>query len=115
MQPRVTLMKTEGAFCLSALPSHAALSALPFQQWRAPPYPPLLLESCQQQAPLDGGHANFVIGNQSASQLSHICTDRDAVWTEEGSIIMQERVQIEPFVFLHEGHDKEVPCWIPRA
>lgn len=54
MQPRVTLMKTEGAFCLSALPSHAALSTLPFQQWRARPPTPLLLESCQQQAPLDG-------------------------------------------------------------
>lgn len=105
-------MKTEGAFCLSALPSHAALSTLPFQQWRAPP--PLLLESCQQQAPLDGD-ANFVIGNQSASQLSHIRIDRDAVWTEEGSIVMQERVQIEPFVFLHEGHDKEVSAWISRA
>lgn len=61
------------------------------------------------------GHANFVIGNQSASQLSHLCTDRDTVWTEKVSVIMQERSQIEPFGFLHEGHDKEVPGWIPRA
>ena len=54
-------------------------------------------------------HANFVIGNQSASQLSHLCPDRNTVWTEKVSIIMQEGSQIEPFVFLHEGHDKEVP------
>lgn len=112
-QPRVTLMKTEGAFCLSALPSHAALSTLPFQQWRAPP--PLLLESCQQQVSLDGDMQILSLETQSASQLSHICIDRNAVWTEEGSIIMQERVQIEPFVFLHEGHDNQVPGWIPRA
>lgn len=111
-QPRVTLMKTEGAFCLSALPSHAALSTLSFQQWHAPPSSPGVMSTA---GAIRWGHANFVIGNQSASQLSHICIDRDAVWTEEGSIIMQERVQIEPFVFLHEGHDKEVPGWIPRA
>lgn len=103
-QPRVALMKTRGALCLSALPSPAAMS------------PPSSSPGVMSTAgAIRWGHAHFVIGNQSASQLSHICIDRHAVWTSEGSIRMQERVQIEPFVFLHDGRDKEVSGWIPRA
>lgn len=30
-------------------------------------------------------------------------------------IMGREGSQIEPFVFLHEGRDKEVPGWIPRG
>lgn len=108
-QPRVTLMKTEGAFCVSALPS--MLLSLPFQQWPDSPPPPLLLESCQQQTPLDGGRANFVIGNQSVNQLSRLCPDRDSVWTEKGREGEPNRAIC--VFFLHEGHDREVPGWIP--
>lgn len=103
-------LKTEGAFCLSALPS--MLLTLPFQQWPDPPPTPGVMSTADA---IRWGHANFVIENQSASQPSHLCTDRDTVWTEKVSIIMQEGSQIEPFVFLHEGRDKEVPGWIPRA
>lgn len=35
--------------------------------------------------------------------------------TEEVSILMQKGSQIEPLVFKHEGRDREVPGWIPRA
>lgn len=100
-----------GSFLFVCSPFHAAHPPFSAVAWPPPPTPGVMSTADA----IRWGHANFVIENQSASQPSHLCTDRDTVWTEKVSIIMQEGSQIEPFVFLHEGRDKEVPGWIPRA
>lgn len=77
--------------------------------------PSLLLESCQQQTPLDGDMQILSLEtSQPASKASFELTG-DTVWTQKVSIMMQERHQIEPFLSLHKGRDKEAPGCIPRA
>lgn len=75
-RPKVTLMKTEGAFCLSALPSHAVHPPISPVAWLF--FFPALLELCQQ-TPLDRDMQIFVMRKQPASWAGP-SIDCETVW-----------------------------------
>lgn len=84
-QPKVTLMKTEGAFCLSALPSRAVHPPISAVAWLPPT--PVILEPCQH-TPLDRDMQILSSGN---GQPSRPCTDCDTALAKNMSFQTQER------------------------